>query len=273
MMTPASVLFVATLSLSSLAGEWRASRPVQGSAEAVQSPPAVGAPQQQPDTGRSPEAELELGPAPNYADGPPWWRGILIFLILPIVLVLAGVLGIRRWLRARARGESEDEDNSDMPLLVFPIRSEAPQIAGKSRLQPEFRPRTEPPADRRVAVTMVTDGEAANGTLQLLPGRLEVVNGDQPKEIRFVKLPGTPVVTFGRGAGEPHTHVQVESPTVSRLHAQMRFEHGRWHITNLSGTNPVVVNGQPMNHNGNERMLHDGDQVEMGEVTFRFHSR
>jgi predicted component of type VI protein secretion system len=57
------------------------------------------------------------------------------------------------------------------------------------------------------------------------------------------------------------------------MHASMRFDAGRWHIKNLSGTNPLVVNGEPLPANGTEQLLNDGDQVEMGDMVFLFRSR
>ncbi|MGH7461388.1 MAG: FHA domain-containing protein, partial [Longimicrobiales bacterium] len=92
------------------------------------------------------------------------------------------------------------------------------------------------------------------------------------KEIRFVKVPGIDVVTFGRHPGETDMHVQVNSPTVSRMHASMRYAKRRWFMQNLSRTNPVVLNGERLPVGGSEQELHDGYQVEIGEVTFRFWS-
>jgi pSer/pThr/pTyr-binding forkhead associated (FHA) protein len=115
----------------------------------------------------------------------------------------------------------------------------------------------------------------AEGTLQFLPGRLEVLDGDVPgRDIRFVRTWGEiPEVTFGRVAGPPYRHVQLRSQTVSRQHARMQYVEGRWKITNLSQTNPVVINGQPLDTAHGQRVLHDGDQIEMGDVLFRFRER
>lgn len=113
-----------------------------------------------------------------------------------------------------------------------------------------------------------------DGTLQFLPGRLEVTAGqDTGREIRFVRLAGPDgnIVTFGRSEGPPYRHVQLREQTVSRSHARMRFAEGGWHLTNLSGTNPVVLNGLVLG-DGEERSLQDGDRIEMGEVTFAFRS-
>jgi hypothetical protein len=131
----------------------------------------------------------------------------------------------------------------------------------------------------------------ADGTLQFLPGRLEVIAGrDSGQEIRFVRTPGPDGtrVTFGRAEGAPYRHVQLREPTVSRTHARMTLEGGssngadastntpRWRLENLSATNPVVVNGKPLASDDSEScsvVLDEGDRIEMGEVVFRFHMR
>ena len=113
-----------------------------------------------------------------------------------------------------------------------------------------------------------------DGTLQFLPGRLEITAGHEAgREIRFVRLPNTePEITFGRNEGAPYRHVQLRDGTVSRLHARMRLHEGRWTLTNLSTTNPVTYNGRMLG-DGEEQPLEQDDRIEMGEVAFRFRSR
>jgi hypothetical protein len=113
------------------------------------------------------------------------------------------------------------------------------------------------------------------GTLQFLPGRLEITSGaDAGREIRFVRVPGPDgtVVTFGRSEGPAYRHIQLREATVSRHHARLRLDQARWHLTNLSATNPVVHNGRQLD-DGEEQPLSDGDRIEMGEVVFGFRSR
>ena len=113
-----------------------------------------------------------------------------------------------------------------------------------------------------------------DGTLQFLPGRLEITAGHEAgREIRFVRLPNSPPeITFGRNEGAPYRHVQLRDGTVSRLHARMRLHEGRWTLTNLSTTNPVTYNGRVLG-DGEEQPLEHDDRIEMGEVAFRFRSR
>jgi pSer/pThr/pTyr-binding forkhead associated (FHA) protein len=109
--------------------------------------------------------------------------------------------------------------------------------------------------------------------VQLLPGRLEVVQGaDSGQEIRFVRSYSNPDAeyTLGRVAGRPHHHIRLNDPTVSRSHARMRFLAGCWQIENLSQTNPIVVNGQELAKIGSARQLADGDHIELGKLLLLF---
>jgi|GEM_PF-1265722 len=113
------------------------------------------------------------------------------------------------------------------------------------------------------------------GTLQFLPGRLLVVSGqDAGRELRFVRLPGpnSTEITFGRNDGELYRHIQLRDQTVSRMHAALRFADGRWHLRNLSQTNPVMLDGLAVAI-GAEHALEDGARIEMGEVLFSFRNR
>ncbi len=111
--------------------------------------------------------------------------------------------------------------------------------------------------------------------VQILPGRLEVVSGEaKHREIRFVRSPGEPAeLILGREPGQSPQAIALHSDTVSRQHARFAFSEGRWSVTNLSRTNPVVVNDERMADNAIERPLADGDRLELGEVVLRFRAR
>ena len=109
--------------------------------------------------------------------------------------------------------------------------------------------------------------------VQLLPGRLEVLSGEsRHREIRFVRVPGEPLqLVVGRDPGAPSPrHVTLQSSTVSRQHARFDFSDGRWAVSNLSHTNPVIVNDEHLSDTSGERALADGDRIELGEVVLRF---
>lgn len=148
------------------------------------------------------------------------------------------------------------------------------------------RPAMEEQAVARDEVEDVDEPVAANGEtirfkrpiddpVQLLPGRLEILAGEpRPHDIRFVKIPGEPLaVILGRDAGPSARYVALHSGTVSRRHARFAFANGRWAVTSLSRTNPVVVNDAELAGDDDGRVLNDGDRIELGEVVLRFRDR
>jgi len=125
----------------------------------------------------------------------------------------------------------------------------------------------EPPLGETMQFVRPTDD-----ALQLLPARLEVVSGIAPRQVlRFVRLPGKPAeMILGREAASSPQHVTLTSSTVSRRHARVTYADGRWLVTNLSRTNPVVINDQALNEFEGARPLLDGDRIELGDVVLRF---
>ena len=117
------------------------------------------------------------------------------------------------------------------------------------------------------------------GTVQFLPGRLEVLQGRgvAGQELRFIRPENSselPAVTFGRGEGPPYRHVQLRAPTVSRLHGRIVLQDGGvWTLENLSTTNPIILNGVELANGSLPEPLADGDRIEMGEIVFRYRQR
>jgi hypothetical protein len=129
--------------------------------------------------------------------------------------------------------------------------------------------------DAHSAVTLRLE-RPQDGTLQFLPGRLEVVEGGEDgQEIKFVRTPGPDgtTITFGRSEGAQYRHVQLHVPTVSRMHAKLFLDGKSWSLVNLSATNPAIVNGLPLAGEGSSVILREGDRIEMGEVVFRFRAK
>ncbi|MBX6330577.1 MAG: FHA domain-containing protein [Gemmatimonadaceae bacterium] len=207
----------------------------------------------------------------------------LVLLAAALVSVVGTVIIARR-RRALARREP--------PPLVFAVRDRAPvrelRPAGFRAAPPPtssfaapFPPGPSPAErggagvagapveDRTVRVPRYTEP-----AVEFLPGRLEIQSGAHRGEtIRFVRPAAggdAADVTLGRGDGPPDMHVKLPDETVSRHHARMQFENGRWKITNLSRTNPTILNGEELIAADSPRWLQDGDTIEMGDIVLRF---
>jgi hypothetical protein len=204
------------------------------------------------------------------------------------VLVVAACIAVPVYMLRRARGPEPRE----LPPLIFSgVRSwEADALAaGRSAAvsrEADFAPgpsalhagaTLEPASDDGVpsSTDTVHFRRPSDQALQLLPGRLQVLSGlAVPREIRFVRIPGErPQLILGREPGSSPPHVALPSSTVSRQHARLDFSDGRWGLTNLSRTNPVVLNDETLSSADGERPLTDGDRIELGDVVLRFSSR
>ncbi len=163
--------------------------------------------------------------------------------------------------------------------LLFAIRrpnaGAAPVVAGNAGQSSAGDPSIEDGKTIRVARP-----DESQGTLQILPGRLEIAAGPDAgriADIRFMRdrtaAASVPEITFGRHGQASPTHVVIKSPTVSRLHAKFRFENGAWSVINFSETNPVLINKRPLSTTEAPVRLAADDMIEMGEVSFRYHSQ
>lgn len=225
-------------------------------------------------------------PQPQSSSGPPVMAGelgtgqtptgsklLLEKNMLPWLLAGAGLVAILvaavMFVRRRPSPGSElSVGLASSPLAMAPVRSE-------SELAPASKPAI--PEPQGVTGSTVKIHRPPAGTLKVLPGRFEVVAGESElKEIRFYKVPTQPVpeVTFGRLAGAPYVHVQLNSPTVSGRQGKMTYQNGQWAFTNFAPptSNPTRVNGRDLAVDESV-LLREGDRVEMGEVVLTFHER
>jgi hypothetical protein len=211
--------------------------------------------------------------------------------VLPAVVGVVVVLVVVRDFRRRGTERGRGGDEEVLPLLIVP-REGAPRAGIQPAPLPAPRalpervptpvpapveiPRFSPlprepeldPGSETVSIDLI-----GAGTVQLLPGRLEVLRGmEAGREFRFIRSAGQLVteVTLGRTTGPVHRHIQLPVPTVSRMHARMRHEDGRWTITNLSLTNPLRVNGRELFGREDSKSLESGDRITIGEVELCF---
>jgi hypothetical protein len=121
----------------------------------------------------------------------------------------------------------------------------------RMRIATEYR-------DRRKGMTtrlhrLEGSGEAALAALQSLDAFL-IVDGR-----RHFPL-DRPLITLGRRI---ENDIVLESATISRRHAQIRWRYGRVVLYDLGGRGSTLVNGQPVD----ESVLHPGDVISLSGVS------
>jgi len=181
----------------------------------------------------------------------------LLFGMAVILLVLIGTL-LFYWLSNKNKIDfTTDQPSSSFPGSLDTGPSEYPEPA-------EFI------EDK--AIKMCAPPE---GTLKLLPGRLEITVGyDKVKEIRFYKLPSREETefTFGRSPGASYVHIQVKCPTVSSKQAKLIWMNGTYMLLNYSTTNPTKVDDTELKKDQSVA-ISEGSKIDMGEVSFIFHDK
>ncbi len=212
---------------------------------------------------------------------------MLIALVLIVVAVGTTIAAVNRWREERQWRDkrlpspvlfARDDPKHPLPTPTAPLAARGPVGAPAHQALP-------PRLDRPVAGGSTADLPfahlappspsslpVADETIQVLPGRLEVLAGDpRHREIRFVRVPGRPPeLILGREPGDSAQHVTLGSTTVSRRHARFAFLDGGWTVMNLSRTNPILINGAELPSNDASHDLCDGDRIELGEVVLRF---
>jgi hypothetical protein len=140
---------------------------------------------------------------------------------------------------------------------------------------PESTPAGYPEPSAYIEDSSIRMAVPPEGTLKLLPARLEIVGGyDQFMDIRFYKHPVQEETEFifGRVPGTPYFHFQLKSPTVSAKHAKILWTNGKYMLINYSTTNPTKVNGKTLDKDESVT-LEDNNIIEMGEITLKFHEQ
>lgn len=129
------------------------------------------------------------------------------------------------------------------------------ELRGKIHADPEPAPR--PRSSGR------DGGEqgAQSGSTSVLPVTEQGNARLQDADGRSYTLETT--TTLGR---LPSCDVTLDDPSVSRRHARIAQQDGRWTIEDLGSTNGLRINGQPVGR----AQLRDGDRLELGGVALTF---
>ncbi len=103
----------------------------------------------------------------------------------------------------------------------------------------------------------------AVGGISAFPGRLRRAWQTERLPKLLLPAPGPYPLLIGR---DPGNGLRLNHETVSRLHAELTVQHGRWILRDLGSTNGTCVNGQRL---VGSIPVRDGDQVSFGRMSFR----
>ncbi|MFB8139438.1 DUF1707 and FHA domain-containing protein [Streptomyces parvus] len=103
----------------------------------------------------------------------------------------------------------------------------------------------------------------AVGGISAFPGRLRRAWQTERLPKLLLPAPGPYPLLIGR---DPANGLRLNHETVSRLHAELSAQNGRWVLRDLGSTNGTCVNGQRL---VGAIPVRDGDQVSFGRMSFR----
>jgi len=129
-------------------------------------------------------------------------------------------------------------------------------------------------APRPARSSGLADPADSGGPLQVLPGRLEIIDGPESGRMLLLAFPLATLPTeiaLGR-ADAPWPHLLLRAPGVSLRHAALRFQPPVWSIRSLVRQQPVLVNDAPLLPPA-EHTLRDRDHIRIGSVQLLFHAR
>jgi type II secretory pathway predicted ATPase ExeA len=137
-------------------------------------------------------------------------------------------------------------------LTINRLAASAVERAGRARL-PAVDEATVAESAARLGLGRLAHAEPGAGLLDV---RLD--------SAPYLQLPlGQRKVLIGRHS---HNEINLRDGSVSRHHAMIVPEAGRWLLVDLNSTNGTQVNGEPVKH----RRLDDGDVITVGNFSIEF---
>ena len=151
------------------------------------------------------------------------------------------------------------------PVVVIGSSSNPPREGGRrppsqpDRGASDDRVDSDRPTKTKTVVTVISAPTAAAPPSTAAACLLVIYGGDLGKR---VVLDGT-AIEIGRSV---KCDVTIDQESVSRRHARIAFEAGRYRITDLGSTNGSYVNDEL----SGDRALKDGDQIKIGRTILKF---
>ena len=175
------------------------------------------------------------------------------------VMVISGLfitLGIYVWNK---RKKEEEDREKDMDSLNSDICREEYRF---DPLEEKIMESTEKDSEEDSDATVLLSDYSGNGRKKRLPSLSGRIGGEE-REYRIERTP------YMIGKMRNKADAVLPDPRVSRIHACIREEEGRYYLSDLNSTNGTAVNERMLK--GSETAeLFDGDTVRFADVTLTF---
>lgn len=158
---------------------------------------------------------------------------------------------------------------NEQPDLAEALAEELVNVAREANLTLTHKPEVfiQPDAGLKLRSLMVTVENDPESGVTPTRGMSPVAPDDSPAALQaFLILDGQhtvpltkPLITLGRRLNNP---IILDSPSVSRAHAQLRLRYGRYVIYDLGSTGGTFVNGQRVE----ECVLRPGDVISLADM-------
>jgi predicted component of type VI protein secretion system len=140
----------------------------------------------------------------------------------------------------------------------------------------EYAPIVTPP-DRGTGVLETPAQKAAvQPAIQATKAKLTVLRGEKVGDQFPIIFDGLHVIGRTDPDGRPvdidltDQEASLTQPSVSRQHAAITVENGKYMIEDLGSTNKVSINRKPFLQVGQRRELNDGDVIILGRIHLKF---
>jgi hypothetical protein len=140
----------------------------------------------------------------------------------------------------------------------------------------EYAPIVTPPEHGTGALETPEQKPAVVPGIQAPKAKLTVLRGDKVGEEFAIIFEGLHVIGRTDPDGQPvdidltDQEASLSQPSVSRQHAAITFEKGKYMIEDLGSTNKVSINREPFLQVGQPCELKDGDIIILGRVHLKF---
>lgn len=172
---------------------------------------------------------------------------------------------------------AEERGNSQAPPAQLQLGDEEEHFVDVTDMESaEYAPIVTPPEHKTGALEMPAQEAAVQPEVQALTAKLTVQRGEKVGEDFPIAFEGLHVIGRTDPDGRPvdidltDQEASSPQPSVSRQHAAITFENGKYMIEDLGSTNKVSINREPFLQVGQPSELKDGDVIVLGRLHLKF---